>query len=260
MATQPITAWLAKIGLERYAAAFADNDIDVSVLRHLTDADLEKIGVSLGNRRKILAAIGELSNTPAAPAPPATPRIESRIATPAVEAVAETINGSADRSPTGCFHHRPDPHYRPNSQLEVAVGAVEKARRGGDRRATVLRAASAARRVRFDTEGTGTWAGSAGPEKMGRDVLGPEDPVLIFSGTRLFSEATRILVDAMEAKAVKRLICVTGLGAGDSRGHGGLLYDAVLWLILGRVYADRMYRSGSYAGAVWTGPSFARPS
>jgi NADPH:quinone reductase-like Zn-dependent oxidoreductase len=88
-ATQPITAWLAKIGLERYAAAFADNDIDVSVLRHLTDADLEKIGVSLGNRRKILAAIGELSNTPAAPAPPATPRIESRIATPAVEAVAE---------------------------------------------------------------------------------------------------------------------------------------------------------------------------
>jgi hypothetical protein len=41
-ATQPITAWLAKIGLERYAAAFADNDIDVSVLRHLTDADLER--------------------------------------------------------------------------------------------------------------------------------------------------------------------------------------------------------------------------
>jgi putative NADH-flavin reductase len=54
------------------------------------------------------------------------------------------------------------------------------------------------------------------------------NPELIFSGTRLFSEATRILVDAMEAKAVKRLICVTGLGAGDSRGHGGLLYNAVL--------------------------------
>ena len=51
--TQPITEWLAKIGLERYAGAFADNDIDVSVLRHLTDADLEKIGVSLGHRRKM---------------------------------------------------------------------------------------------------------------------------------------------------------------------------------------------------------------
>jgi hypothetical protein len=60
-ATQPIADWLAKIGLEQYAPAFADNDIDVSVLRHLTDADLEKIGVSLGHRRKMLAAISELA-------------------------------------------------------------------------------------------------------------------------------------------------------------------------------------------------------
>jgi putative NADH-flavin reductase len=43
----------------------------------------------------------------------------------------------------------------------------------------------------------------------------------------------------MEASAVKRLICVTGLGSGDSRGHGGLLYDAALYLILGRIYADK---------------------
>ena len=64
-------------------------------------------------------------------------------------------------------------------------------------------------------------------------------PELIFSGTRLFSVATRILVDAMEATAIKRLICVTGLGAGDSRGHGGLLYNAALSLFLGRIYADK---------------------
>jgi uncharacterized protein YbjT (DUF2867 family) len=64
-------------------------------------------------------------------------------------------------------------------------------------------------------------------------------PERIFSGTRLFSDATRILVDAMEEKGVKRLISVTGLGAGDSRGHGGLLYNAALWLFLGRVYADK---------------------
>ena len=56
-----------KIGLERYAPAFADNDIDVSVLPHLTDADLEKIGVSLGHRRKMLVAIAELSNSAQAP-------------------------------------------------------------------------------------------------------------------------------------------------------------------------------------------------
>jgi class 3 adenylate cyclase len=57
---QQIADWLEKLGLGQYAQRFAENDIDVSVLRHLTDADLEKIGVSLGHRRKILAAIAEL--------------------------------------------------------------------------------------------------------------------------------------------------------------------------------------------------------
>jgi class 3 adenylate cyclase len=66
---EPIAEWLAKIGLERYVPAFAENDIDASVLRHLTDADLEKIGVSLGHRRKILAAIAELDNMPASAGP-----------------------------------------------------------------------------------------------------------------------------------------------------------------------------------------------
>jgi len=63
-----IEDWLAQIGMDRYAAAFANNDIDVAVLPHLTDADLEKIGVSLGHRRKMLTAIAELSGE--TPAPP----------------------------------------------------------------------------------------------------------------------------------------------------------------------------------------------
>src|SRR6516162_11341196 len=62
-----IAEWLAKIGLERYTPAFVDNDIDVEVLRYLTDADLEKIGVSLGHRRKLLAAIAELGGGAAQP-------------------------------------------------------------------------------------------------------------------------------------------------------------------------------------------------
>ena len=69
---QQIAEWLAKIGLERYAPAFIDNDVDVSVLRYLTDADLEKIGVSLGHRRKLLAAIAELGSGAATPAQPPT--------------------------------------------------------------------------------------------------------------------------------------------------------------------------------------------
>ena len=57
---QQVADWLEKLGLGQYAQRFAENDIDVSVLPYLTDADLEKIGVSLGHRRKILAAIADL--------------------------------------------------------------------------------------------------------------------------------------------------------------------------------------------------------
>jgi putative NADH-flavin reductase len=64
-------------------------------------------------------------------------------------------------------------------------------------------------------------------------------PSLIVFGTQLFSTATRVLVNAMENSPVKRLICVTGFGAGDSRGHGGLLYSATLCLFLRPVYADK---------------------
>src|SRR5205085_10196626 len=42
----------------------------------------------------------------------------------------------------------------------------------------------------------------------------------IFRGTQLFSLATRILVKAMQETAVRRLISVTGLGAGNSRNRG----------------------------------------
>jgi hypothetical protein len=51
---QPISNWLEKLDLGQYAHRFAENDIDVSVLPHLTDADLEKIGVVLANRGLLL--------------------------------------------------------------------------------------------------------------------------------------------------------------------------------------------------------------
>jgi len=64
-------------------------------------------------------------------------------------------------------------------------------------------------------------------------------PEIIFKPVRLFSEATRVLVAAMEATGVKRLICVTGFGAGDSRNKGGFLYNMAFNLFLGRVYDDK---------------------
>ena len=61
---QQIAQWLEKIGLSEYAQRFAENGIDISVLRHLTEQDLKDIGVLLGHRRKMLAAIGNLSVCP----------------------------------------------------------------------------------------------------------------------------------------------------------------------------------------------------
>ncbi|MBR0883000.1 class 3 adenylate cyclase [Bradyrhizobium japonicum] len=55
-----IAEWLTSVGMPEYATRFAENDIDVSVLGHLTDRDLKELGVSLGHRRKLLATIAEL--------------------------------------------------------------------------------------------------------------------------------------------------------------------------------------------------------
>ena len=67
---QQIADWLEKLGMSEYADRFAENDVDTSVLRHLTDQDLKELGVSLGHRRKMLAAIAELPGTiPSKPEP-----------------------------------------------------------------------------------------------------------------------------------------------------------------------------------------------
>jgi class 3 adenylate cyclase len=55
-----IAEWLASIGLEEYARRFADNAVDLSILRDLTEQDLKDLGVLLGHRRKLLRAIAEL--------------------------------------------------------------------------------------------------------------------------------------------------------------------------------------------------------
>ena len=56
---QQIADWLKTLGMSEYAQRFAENEIDVSVLPHLTDEDLKDIGVPLGHRRKMLAAINQ---------------------------------------------------------------------------------------------------------------------------------------------------------------------------------------------------------
>jgi class 3 adenylate cyclase/tetratricopeptide (TPR) repeat protein len=59
---QQIATWLKSLGLGEYTQRFAENCIDSGVLPDLTDEDLEKIGVPLGHRKKMLRAIAEFAD------------------------------------------------------------------------------------------------------------------------------------------------------------------------------------------------------
>jgi hypothetical protein len=61
-----IADWLQKLGLGQYAQRFAEDDIDIDVLNELTDQDFDRLGVSLGHRRRMLRAIRELGGSPVA--------------------------------------------------------------------------------------------------------------------------------------------------------------------------------------------------
>jgi hypothetical protein len=68
MSALDVAQWLQSLGLGRYEQTFRDNDIDGEVLVDLDEADLEKLGVSLGHRKKLLKAIAGLGET-GGPAP-----------------------------------------------------------------------------------------------------------------------------------------------------------------------------------------------
>jgi class 3 adenylate cyclase len=74
---QQIADWLEKLGMSEYAQRFVENGIEVAALHHLTDQDLKDIGVLLGHRRIMLAAIGELGG-PAAATPACAATVEPK--------------------------------------------------------------------------------------------------------------------------------------------------------------------------------------
>ncbi|QNH15138.1 NAD(P)H-binding protein [Xanthomonas sp. SS] len=90
--------------------------------------------------------------------------------------------------------------------------------------------------------------GDARDEQVLRQALRGRDAVISALGTpasprrevTLLSTATRALVSAMQAEQVARLVGITGMGAGDSAGHGGFLFDKLIFpLLLRKVYADK---------------------
>src|SRR5271169_3202900 len=89
---QQIADWLEKLGMSEYAQRFAENAIDFSVLPDLTDQDLEKLGVLLGHRRKILRAIAALDGATA-------PMAAAALASPVVSAPIPAAAASPSISP-----------------------------------------------------------------------------------------------------------------------------------------------------------------
>lgn len=96
--------WLQGLGLEKYGAVLASHDIDLTVVPDLTEQDLEKLGLSLGHRRKFLAAAAKFrpvtASSPAASAqvqPPSqlAPQVERRQVTVVfIDLVGSTALGS----------------------------------------------------------------------------------------------------------------------------------------------------------------------
>ena len=56
-----VGGWLRGLGLGQYEALFRASEIDADILPELTEVDLEKLGVPLGHRKRLLRAISGLA-------------------------------------------------------------------------------------------------------------------------------------------------------------------------------------------------------
>jgi len=89
VAMEQIGDWLEKLGMAEYAELFAEERIEIDVLPELTDQDLERLGIPLGHRRRMLKAIRERGASA-----PATPQVAT-VAPAAPQVSAEQV--SAER-------------------------------------------------------------------------------------------------------------------------------------------------------------------
>lgn len=101
--------------------------------------------------------------------------------------------------------------------------------------------------ARADLPGAALIEGDARNENILGRALDGCDAVVSALGTgigfrkvSLLAEATRALVTAMTRHGVRRLVCTSALGVGDSRGHGGFVFDRLFQpLLLSQAYKDK---------------------
>src|SRR5947209_9303537 len=72
VAAMDVGGWLRSLGLGQYEALFRASEIDADLLPELTDVDLEKLGVPLGHRKRLLRAISALAAAETSAAPSAS--------------------------------------------------------------------------------------------------------------------------------------------------------------------------------------------
>ena len=101
------------------------------------------------------------------------------------------------------------------------------------------------------------------PRDAGRlsEFVNGTDAVIVALGTdstgatTLFSDVTAALIPAMKVRQVNRLIAITGVGVGETRGHGGFLYDWIIFPLFTRKrYQDKDRQEDliSASGLDWT--------
>ena len=144
-----IEAWLRGLGLERHAELFRANDLGLDVLPDLTDADLAVLGLSLGDRKRLLRAIAALRRALGEPSSPALPDTQSfRAGTTAGRAAA--AHGDVRRP-----------------------GGLDRARAGSIRRTCArscapIRTRCAGEIARFEGMSPSSWATVCWPISAGR--------------------------------------------------------------------------------------------
>ncbi|MBT6984209.1 MAG: AAA family ATPase, partial [Rhodospirillaceae bacterium] len=72
-----ISEWLAELGLDKYLAVFVENEIDMAAAQLLDNGDLKEMGLPIGPRKKLMAAIAALAGSGTATDGPGLPNLDA---------------------------------------------------------------------------------------------------------------------------------------------------------------------------------------